>query len=68
MIGKDGKVAYIGAVDSNDKLPLQTGEGVKNHLRDALDALLAGKSVATTTTREMGCTVKRAAGRGPAKS
>ncbi len=60
VIGKDGKLAYIGAVDSNTKTPLKTGEGVTNHLRDALDAVLAGKPVPTPTTKEVGCTIKRA--------
>ncbi|HKB17137.1 MAG TPA: thioredoxin family protein [Planctomycetota bacterium] len=59
LVGKDGKLAYIGAVDSNSKTPLKTGEGVTNYLRDALDAVLAGKPVPTPTTKEVGCTIKR---------
>jgi peroxiredoxin len=65
VIGKDGKVAYMGAIDSNTSPDLKTGEGVKNHLRDALDALLAGKPVETATTKAVGCSIKRA-GRAPA--
>jgi peroxiredoxin len=61
VVGNDGKLAYIGAVDSNAKTPLQTGEGVTNYLRDALDAVLAGKPVPTPTTKEVGCSIKKAA-------
>ncbi|MGH7149087.1 MAG: thioredoxin family protein [Planctomycetota bacterium] len=60
VIGKDGKLAYIGAVDSNASTPLKSGEGVTNYLRDALDAVLAGKPVATPTTKAVGCSIKRA--------
>ncbi|HET6202215.1 MAG TPA: redoxin domain-containing protein [Planctomycetota bacterium] len=68
VVGKDGKIAYVGAVDSNTSTPLKAGEGVTNYLRDALAAVLAGKPVATPTTKEVGCSIKREkAGGAPVK-
>jgi peroxiredoxin len=50
-----GKLVYKGAVD-NDR----SGENVtSNYLTDALDAMLAGKAVAKTSTNAVGCTIKR---------
>jgi peroxiredoxin len=48
------KIAYIGAVD--DK---QNADAVKTHfLRDALDALLAGKEPPQAVTKHFGCGIK----------
>ncbi len=47
-------IAYMGAVD--DK---QNADQVKTHfLRDALDALLAGKEPPKTVTKQFGCSIK----------
>lgn len=49
IIDKDGKIAYHGAFDDDQKSP-------KNHyVADAVDALLAGKAVKTTSTKAFGC-------------
>ena len=55
VFDKDRKVAYIGAIDDNNN-----AEQAKEHyLQDALNALLAGKEVNTTTTSPgRGCTIK----------
>jgi len=51
---KGGKVAYHGRIDDARK-----GE-IKDHsLRNALDALLAGKAPAVAETKAFGCTIKR---------
>jgi peroxiredoxin len=52
---KDNKLAYHGGID-NDR----TGENVTNNfLRDALDANLAGKTIAKAETKAIGCTIKK---------
>jgi peroxiredoxin len=57
VIGKDGKLLYHGRIDDNsDDASKVTSPDLKN----ALDALLAGKSVARAETKAFGCTIKRA--------
>jgi peroxiredoxin len=52
---KDNKLAYHGGIDNDKK-----GENITmNFLRDALDANLAGKAIAKTETKAIGCTIKR---------
>lgn len=58
VINKDGVLAYAGAIDSD---PSPRHEGVKtarNHVRSAIDALIAGQPVETATTQPYGCNVK----------
>jgi peroxiredoxin len=57
VFGKDGKLAYKGLVDDDqrDKNP----EGRKNHLRDVLGTMLIGKVVTPYATKEIGCSIKR---------
>ncbi len=51
---KGGKIAYHGRIDD-----ARTGE-IKDHsLRNALDAILAGKTPAKQETKAFGCTIKR---------
>lgn len=48
------KIAYIGAIDDS-----QNPQKVTTHyLRDALDALLAGKEPPKAVTRQFGCSIK----------
>jgi peroxiredoxin len=48
------KVAYMGAIDDN-----QNAENAKTHfVRDALDAVLAGKKPDPATTKQFGCGIK----------
>ena len=53
--GSEFKVAYIGAIDDNSR----SGEKAENHyVEAAVDALIAGKPVATPKTKAVGCGVK----------
>jgi peroxiredoxin len=56
VIGKDGKLAYAGAID--DGKPGAPGK--TNYVREAVSALLAGKEVAVKESRAFGCGVKYA--------
>ena len=48
------KIAYMGAIDDNNN-----PKRVKEHwLRDALDALLAGKQPPKAVTQQRGCSIK----------
>ncbi len=54
VLDKDRKVAYVGAVDD-----APNPKRVKEHfLRDALDALLAGKRPPKPVTMQFGCSIK----------
>ncbi|MFZ4573875.1 MAG: redoxin family protein [Phycisphaerales bacterium] len=57
IVGKDGKVAYSGAIDddSGSEKP-----GKSNYVTKALDQILAGESVSTSYMRPYGCRVKYA--------
>jgi peroxiredoxin len=56
LFDKDGKLVYRGAID-NDR----SGENITARpLQDAVDATLAGKTVAKTETKAFGCSIKRA--------
>jgi peroxiredoxin len=57
IVGKDGKVAYIGALDSD----MDNAKTATPYVKNAIEALLAGKPVAETMTKPVGCSVKRAA-------
>ena len=54
VLCKKRKIAYVGAVDDSNN----PKKAEKHYLRDALDALLAGKTPETTTTPPRGCSVK----------
>jgi peroxiredoxin len=55
LFDKDGRLVYHGTIDDN----YQSADNVKNHyLRDALEALLAGKDIELTQTKAVGCTIK----------
>ena len=56
VIDKDGKLVYHGRIDENYEEPAK----VKNpDLKNALEAILAGKAVANSETKAFGCTIKR---------
>jgi peroxiredoxin len=55
VFGADRKLAYTGRMDDAGR---KSGTVEKSYLRDALDAVLAGKPVATPTTRSFGCSTK----------
>lgn len=54
---KDLKVAYAGALTDD---PWKSAKVTKEYVKDALDLLLAGKPVATTTAKASGTQIKRA--------
>jgi len=56
VIGKDGKLAYAGAIDDGSP----QAKGKTNYVRETVAALLAGKDVAVKETRAFGCSVKYA--------
>lgn len=58
VLDKDGKVAYMGAIDS---IPSFSKDDVKladNYVRKAVDELMADKAVSVPQTRSYGCSVK----------
>jgi peroxiredoxin len=56
VLTKNKIVAYIGAIDNNYKDAAAADE---KYVEDAVDALLDDKPVKVTTTKAIGCTVKR---------
>jgi peroxiredoxin len=54
VFDKDRTIRYMGAMDDN----MNEGKVSKTYLRDAVDALLAGKSPEPAATRPVGCGVK----------
>lgn len=58
VIAKDGALAYDGAIDSKATPDQQDIKGAENYVTAAIEALLAGKPVATTKTKPYGCGVK----------
>ncbi|MCV9388848.1 thioredoxin family protein [Reichenbachiella ulvae] len=53
--GKDLTVSYIGAIDNN---PQDANSADTFYVADAVNQLLAGKEVATKSTKAIGCTIK----------
>jgi peroxiredoxin len=61
IIGKDGQIAYHGAIDNAPFGKLSEGQNEKiNYVDKALTELLAGKEVTVSKTKPYGCTVKYA--------
>lgn len=63
VIDKDGTVVYAGAIDNSpdgERKSPQGGDTVINYVDAALEALAAGKPVATPSTKAYGCSVKYA--------
>jgi peroxiredoxin len=58
ILQKEGdgfKVAYIGAIDNNAR---DASQADKKYVEDAIDALVSGKTVTTSKTKAVGCTIK----------
>ena len=55
VIDASGKLVYHGRIDNSQKVEAITS----NDLRDALDAVLAGKPIQKTTSVAFGCSIKR---------
>jgi len=58
IIAKDGTLQYSGAIDDKADTDVESVKTAKNYVREALDQLMAGKNVATTSTKSYGCSVK----------
>lgn len=58
IIGKDGKIAYQGAIDSVRDAKPSSIAGATNYVMDALKALDAGEEIPDAQTRPYGCSVK----------
>jgi peroxiredoxin len=55
VLDKERKIRYIGAMDDN---AMNEAKVSKHYLRDAVDALLAGKTPAVEETRADGCGIR----------
>ena len=58
VLDKEGKVLYAGAIDSIKSTDSADIAKAENHVRQALDAALAGQPVPTPKTKPYGCSVK----------
>lgn len=58
VIGKDGVLAYAGAIDDNPTPRHEAVATAKNYVTAAVDALIAGKPVEVATSQPYGCGVK----------
>jgi peroxiredoxin len=60
IVDKNGVLAYSGAIDSDRSADAAKVDGAENYVAKALDALLAGETVANAENKAYGCTVKYA--------
>lgn len=58
IIGPTGLLMYQGAIDDTPSTDPADVKGAVNYVRSALDEVLAGKPVSTSTTKPYGCGVK----------
>lgn len=54
-VGDKFQVAYVGTIDNNSR---DASSVTKRYVEEAVDALLSGKDVGTTTTKAIGCGIK----------
>ena len=63
VLSSDGKLLYLGRVDNRvEDFGQQRINATVFDLRDALDAVLAGKPVARPVTKSIGCAINRVGG------
>jgi peroxiredoxin len=60
IINPQGALVYQGAIDDKPSTELADVKTAKNYVKSALDAVMGGKTVALTSTRPYGCSVKYA--------
>lgn len=58
VISPEGTLLYAGAIDDTPSTDRDAIATAKNYVRSALDASLAGKPVAVSSTKSYGCSVK----------
>lgn len=58
VICKDGKLAYMGAIDDKPTTQQSDIEGAKNYVVAAVDALLSGGRIEVSMAKPYGCGVK----------
>ncbi|MBV8335439.1 MAG: hypothetical protein JO358_08365, partial [Alphaproteobacteria bacterium] len=58
VVNRDGRVAYIGAIDDTPSTRLADVEPAKNYVVAALDEMAAGKPVTIAATCAYGCSIK----------
>jgi thiol-disulfide isomerase/thioredoxin len=61
VIDGGGKLRYRGAIDDQYGLGSRRDSAVHHYLTDAIDAVLAGRNVATEMTQVVGCPIERKA-------
>jgi len=60
VLTPDGKVQYLGRIDNRvEDFGKQRYQATESELREALDAVLAGKPVPHPTTKSIGCAINR---------
>jgi peroxiredoxin len=57
VIGRDGRIAYLGAIDDTPSTDLADVKTAHNYVAAALDAVAAGKPVAVTAVPAYGCAI-----------
>lgn len=60
VVGPDGKVLYMGAIDDDPSVFFGDPGDATNYVAAALDAAMAGEAVGTAATKPYGCSVKYA--------
>jgi len=58
VIDRNGRVAYMGAIDDTPSTRLADVKTAKNYLVAALDEIAAGKPVTVAATQAYGCSIK----------
>ena len=58
VIDRNGRIAYMGAIDDTPSTSLADVKTAKNYLVAALDEIAAGKPVTVAATQAYGCSIK----------
>jgi peroxiredoxin len=61
VIDKTGTIRYHGALGNSSTPTTDASKATSNEIREAIDAVIAGKEVAKAKTKAFGCSIKRAA-------
>jgi len=62
IIDPKGHLVYSGAISDNATMSAKEARAARNYVKAALDDLLAGRNVATPSTRPFGCTIAYSGG------